>query len=69
MKDNWEEFRKQNQKDRLWFIEFNVNFMKAQSDRKWSAGQNVLINSVLKTCYQDFDLWKELHSADKVTRK
>lgn len=41
-----------NQRQREEFIDFWVNYMKTHSDKDWSRQQNVLINSVLKSCTQ-----------------
>ena len=41
-----------NQRQREWFIDYWVNYMKTHSDKEWSSQQNVLINSVLKTAMQ-----------------
>ncbi len=38
--------------DRNGFIDYWVEYMKSHSDQEWSKQQNVLINSVLKTCTQ-----------------
>ncbi len=38
--------------NRPGFIEYWVNYMRKHSDREWSRQQNVLINSVLKSCHQ-----------------
>ncbi len=41
-----------NQRQREWFIDYWVNYMKNHSDKEWSSQQNVLINSVLQTAMQ-----------------
>lgn len=41
-----------NKKQREWFIDYWVKYMKSHSDREWSRQQNILINSVLKTARQ-----------------
>lgn len=41
-----------NKKQREWFIDHWVNFIKGHSDKEWSRQQNVLINSMLKTAKQ-----------------
>ena len=38
--------------DRNGFIDYWVQYMKTHTDQEWSRQQNVLINSVLKTCHQ-----------------
>ena len=45
---NAEEFRKQNNKDRMWFVEYWANYVKTHSDKEWSRQQNILINSLMK---------------------
>ena len=42
----------ENQKQREWFIDYWVNYMKTHSDQDWSKQQNFLINSVLKSAHQ-----------------
>lgn len=46
-KEEIEEFREQNKKDRLWFVDFWANYVKTHPDEEWSRQQNVLINSVI----------------------
>ncbi len=41
-----------NKKQREWFIDYWVRYMKAHSDKEWSKQQNMLTNSVLKTATQ-----------------
>lgn len=41
-----------NQKQRNEFIDLWAEYVKTNSDRAWSAQQNVLINSVLKSVKQ-----------------
>jgi len=43
-----EEFRKQNNKDRMWFVKYWANYVKTHSDKEWSRQQNVLINSLMQ---------------------
>lgn len=38
--------------DRNGFIDYWVKYMRKHTDQEWSREQNVLINSVLKTCRQ-----------------
>ena len=38
--------------DREGFIDFWAEYVRTHSDEEWSRQQNVLINSVLKTCKQ-----------------
>ena len=38
--------------DREGFIDYWVDYMKSHTDEEWSRQQNVLNNSVLKTCQQ-----------------
>ncbi len=40
--------RRRNFKERLWFIEYWVNYIKTHSDEEWSEQQKVLIDSQLK---------------------
>jgi hypothetical protein len=41
-----------NQKQRMEFIDFWVNYMETHTDEEWSRQQNVLINSMLKSAKQ-----------------
>ncbi len=43
-----EEFRKQNNKDRMWFVEYWANYVKTHPDKVWSRQQNILINSIMQ---------------------
>lgn len=43
---------KSNHKQREWFIEYWVKYMKTHSDSEWSRQQNSLINSVLQSAKQ-----------------
>ncbi len=45
---NAEEFRKLNNKDRMWFVEYWANYVKTHSDKEWSRQQNILINSLMQ---------------------
>jgi len=38
--------------DREGFVDYWVEYMQSHSDQEWSKQQNILINSVLKTCTQ-----------------
>ncbi len=42
-------FKKDNQKERFWFIDQWAEFVRTHSDQDWSAQQNVIINSALRT--------------------
>lgn len=39
-------------KQREWFIDYWVNYIKTHSDEEWSKQQNVLIHSMLKSAKQ-----------------
>lgn len=43
-----EKFRKQNNKDRMWFVKYWANYVRTHSDKEWSRQQNVLINSLMQ---------------------
>ncbi|MFA6460707.1 MAG: hypothetical protein WCV90_00440 [Candidatus Woesearchaeota archaeon] len=43
---------KQNQKQREEFVIFWADFVRTHPDEEWSAQQNVLINSQLKSAHQ-----------------
>jgi len=43
-----EEFRKQNNKDRMWFVEYWANYVRTHPDREWSRQQNILINALMQ---------------------
>jgi hypothetical protein len=42
-------FKKDNQKERFRFIDQWAEFVRTHSDQDWSAQQNVIINSALRT--------------------
>lgn len=42
-------FTKENQKERYRFIDQWADYVRTHSDRDWSAQQNVIINSCLRT--------------------
>ena len=37
---------RQNQKGRLWFVDYWADYVRTHSDKAWSRQQNFLINSV-----------------------
>ncbi len=41
-----------NKKQREWFVDYWVNYIKTHPDKDWSRQQNLLINSVLKSVTQ-----------------
>lgn len=43
---------KSNQKQREWFINYWVDYIKTHPDAEWSRQQNILINSVLQSAKQ-----------------
>ena len=43
-----EEFRKLNNKDRMWFVEYWANYVKTHPDKHWSRQQNILTNSLMQ---------------------
>jgi|ETNmetMinimDraft_2_1059921.scaffolds.fasta_scaffold468351_1 hypothetical protein len=43
-----EEFIKQNNKDRMWFVEYWAEFVRTHPDQEWSRQQNIIINSQLQ---------------------
>lgn len=43
-----EEFRKTNNEDRMWFVEYWANYVRTHPDKEWSRQQNVLINSLMQ---------------------
>ena len=40
--------KQKNFKERIWFIEYWVEYIKTHNDEEWSAQQNVLINSQIE---------------------
>lgn len=38
-------FKEQNAKEREWFIDYWVNYIKTHEDKEWSKQQNIIINS------------------------
>lgn len=47
-KFNAEEFRKLNNQDRMWFVEYWANYVKTHPDKVWSKQQKILIDSQIK---------------------
>lgn len=45
-KNEIEEFREQNRKDRLWFVDYWAEYVRTHPDEDWSMQQNKLINAV-----------------------
>lgn len=39
--------KERNIKEREWFIDYWVNYIKSHSDEEWSSQQNIVINSQL----------------------
>lgn len=54
-----------NFRDRIWFIKYWANYVKTHSDKDWSKGQAILIDSQFQSA-QDF--YKNLKK-DKRVRK
>ncbi len=50
--------RDKNNEDRMWFVEYWVNYMKTHDD--WSRQQNRLINAQLKTAMKNKELYLKL---------
>lgn len=42
------EFKKKNAEERLWFIDFWVDYIKKNNDEEWSKLQNKVIDSQVK---------------------
>jgi hypothetical protein len=47
--NNLKKFLKENQKERFRFIDQWADYVRTHSDQDWSAQQNVIINSCLRT--------------------
>jgi len=47
--DEMNEEKGKNFKERIWFIKYWAEYIKTHSDREWSKGQNVLIDSQIKS--------------------
>ena len=47
-KFNPKEFRKINDQDRMWYVEYWANYVRTHPDKVWSRQQNILINSMMK---------------------
>ena len=43
------EFRRLNDADRMWFVEYWARYIKTHSDKDWSKQQNVIINSQIQS--------------------
>ena len=43
------EFRRLNDADRMWFVEYWARYIKTHSDKDWSRQQNVIINSQIQS--------------------
>ncbi len=52
--------RDKNNEDRMWFVEYWVNYMKTHDD--WSRQQNRLINAQLKTAMKNKELYLKIKS-------
>ncbi len=48
---------KRDVEERLRFVKLWANYVKANPNKKWSAQQNVLLNSVMKSADQDIRLY------------
>ena len=42
------EFRRINNEDRMWFVEYWANYVKTHPDKVWSKQQKILIDSQIK---------------------
>lgn len=47
-KFNAKEFRKINNEDRMWFVEYWADYVKTHPDKVWSKQQKMLIDSQIK---------------------
>ena len=47
-------FIKENQKDRLLFVDKWAEYVRTHSDKEWSKQQNVIINSCLRVCFLEY---------------
>lgn len=43
------EFRRLNDEDRMWFVEYWARYIKTHPDNDWSRQQNILINSAIQS--------------------
>lgn len=46
---NAAEFRRLNDEDRIWFVEYWARYIKTHPDSDWSRQQNVIINSQIQS--------------------
>ena len=59
------EFKEQNAKERMQFVEYWANYVKTHPDKEWSTQQNILINSSFKSAHMS----KEQYLAMKGIKK
>lgn len=59
------EFTKENNKERLRFVDFWSKYVLEHDDRVWSRQQNVIINSCMRTANISRDDYLRLKSAVK----
>ena len=43
------EFKRLNDEDRMWFVEYWARYIKTHPDKDWSRQQNVIINSQIQS--------------------
>lgn len=49
MKRYWMDFNKENQKERMKFVDLWSKYVLEHNDKEWSRQQNVIINSCLRS--------------------
>lgn len=54
-----------NFRDRIWFIKYWANYVKTHSDKEWSKGQAILIDSQFQSAR---DFYKNLKKTEKVKK-
>ncbi|HIH37710.1 hypothetical protein J4460_07855 [Candidatus Woesearchaeota archaeon] len=50
MAQDWKKFLDDNQKERMAFIDKWAEYALTHDDKDWSAQQNLIINSALRSC-------------------
>lgn len=61
--------RMRNFKDRIWYIKYWAEFMKANSDELWSKGQADLINSQFQSSKSFYDNLEKTEKGRKLSEE
>ena len=58
-------FIKDNQKDRIQFVDKWAEYVRTHNDREWSKQQNVIINSCLRTAFMTKEQFFKMKGEEK----